>query len=134
MSEEEEQIYSVDNTIDAIDYLLDYGIVRYKNHILTKDQIDDTWTIDYLDDIIGIPIDDDELTALIDIYAGIGKVYSIRGFLLEPDYDAVRNDYKEPKLLMLIPVVVLAVITLVLGLYPTPLIELIQNGIAARLF
>ena len=66
--------------------------------------------------------------------AGYLLPISIRGFLLEPDYDAVRNDYKEPKLLMLIPVVVLAVITLVLGLYPTPLIELIQNGIAARLF
>lgn len=66
--------------------------------------------------------------------AGYLLPISIRGFFLEPDYDAVRNDYKEPKLLMLIPVVVLAVITLVLGLYPTPLIELIQNGIAARLF
>lgn len=66
--------------------------------------------------------------------AGYLLPLSIRGFLMEPDYDAVRNDYKEPKPLMLVPVVVLAAITLVLGLYPTPLIELIQNGIAAGLF
>lgn len=66
--------------------------------------------------------------------AGYLLPLSIRGFLMEPDYSAVRSDYKEPGLLMLAPVVILAVITLVLGLYPTPLIRLIQNGIAARLF
>lgn len=66
--------------------------------------------------------------------AGYLLPLSIRGFLMEPDYSAVRSDYKEPGLLMLAPVVILAVITLILGLYPTPLIELIQNGIAATLF
>lgn len=66
--------------------------------------------------------------------AGYLLPLSVRGFLMEPDYNAVRNDYKEPGLLMLAPVVILAVITLVLGLYPTPLIQWIQNGIAANLF
>lgn len=66
--------------------------------------------------------------------AGYLLPLSIRGFLMEPDYNAVRSDYREPGLLMLVPVVILAVITLVLGLYPTPLIRLIQNGIAAGLF
>ena len=66
--------------------------------------------------------------------AGYLLPLSIRGFLMEPDYNAVHNDYREPRLLMLAPVVILAVITLVLGLYPTPLIQLIQNGIAAGLF
>ena len=66
--------------------------------------------------------------------AGYLLPLSIRGFLMEPDYNAVHNDYREPRMLMLAPVVILAVITLVLGLYPTPLIQLIQNGIAAGLF
>lgn len=66
--------------------------------------------------------------------AGYLLPLSIRGFLMEPDYSAVRSDYKEPGLLMLVPVVILAVITLVLGVYPTPLIGLIQNGVAAGLF
>lgn len=66
--------------------------------------------------------------------AGYLLPLSIRGFLMEPDYNAVRNDYKDPKLLMLVPIVILAVITLVLGLYPAPLIQWIQNGIAASLF
>ncbi len=46
----------------------------------------------------------------------------------------MRGDYKEPGALMLAPVVILAGITLVLGLYPAPLIRLIQDGIAAMLF
>lgn len=66
--------------------------------------------------------------------AGYLLPLSIRGFLMEPDYDAVRSDYKELKPLMLVPIVILAAVTLVLGLYPTPLIDLIQNGIAASLF
>lgn len=66
--------------------------------------------------------------------AGYLLPLSIRGFLMEPDYNVVRNDYKEPKLLMLAPIVILAVITLVLGLYPAPLLQLIQNGIGATIF
>lgn len=53
---------------------------------------------------------------------------------MEPDYNAVRSDYKEPGLVMLVPIVILAAITLVLGLFPTPLIQLIQNGITVNLF
>lgn len=66
--------------------------------------------------------------------AGYLLPLSIRGFLMEPDYNADSNDYREPCLLMLAPVAILAAITLVLGLYPTPLISFIQNGIAAGLF
>lgn len=66
--------------------------------------------------------------------AGYLLPLSIRGFLMEPDYNAVRSDYKEPGLVMLVPIVILAAITLVLGLFPTPLIQLIQNGITVNLF
>lgn len=66
--------------------------------------------------------------------AGYLLPIGIRGLLMEPDYNAVRNDYREPGMLMLAPVVILAAITLVLGLYPVPLIRLIENGIAASLF
>ena len=66
--------------------------------------------------------------------AGYLLPISVRAFLKETDYEAVRNDYKEPRPLMLAPVVILAAVTLVLGLYPTPLIQLIQSVIAAGLF
>ena len=66
--------------------------------------------------------------------AGYLLPLSIRGLLMEPDYNTMRGDYKEPGALMLAPVVILAGITLVLGLYPAPLIRLIQDGIAAMLF
>lgn len=66
--------------------------------------------------------------------AGYLLPISIRAFLKEPDYEVMRNDYKEPHLLMLIPIALLAVITFVFGLYPVPLIQWIQNGIAAGLF
>ena len=65
--------------------------------------------------------------------AGYLLQISIRGFLMEPDYAAVRSDYREPRSLMLIPIVILAAVTLILGLYPTPLLHLI-DGIAAVLF
>ena len=66
--------------------------------------------------------------------AGYLLPISIRAFLKEPDYEVMRNDYKEPHLLMLIPIALLAIITFVFGLYPVPLIQWIQNGIAAGLF
>lgn len=66
--------------------------------------------------------------------AGYLLPISVRAFLKETDYEAMRNDYKEPRPLMLAPVVILAAVTLVLGLYPTPLIQLIQSVIAAGLF
>lgn len=65
--------------------------------------------------------------------AGYLLPISIRGFLMEPDYDTMRNDYKDPKPLMLLPVVIFAAATLILGFWPTPLIQLV-NGIAAGLF
>lgn len=65
--------------------------------------------------------------------AGYLLPLSVRGFLMAPDYDVMRNDYREPKPLMLVPVVILAGATLVLGVYPAPLIHLI-DGIAAGLF
>lgn len=66
--------------------------------------------------------------------AGYLLPLSIRGFLMEPDYNAVRSDYREPKPLMLVPVAVLAVLTLALGIIPAPLIGFVQNSIAAALF
>ncbi|MDE7185252.1 MAG: proton-conducting membrane transporter, partial [Lachnospiraceae bacterium] len=66
--------------------------------------------------------------------AGYLLPISIRAFLKETDYEALSNDYWEPRLLMLVQFIFLAAFTLVLGLYPTPLIQLIQNGIAAGLF
>lgn len=66
--------------------------------------------------------------------AGYLLPLAIRGFLMEPDYEAVRSDYREPGALMLAAVVTLAAITLALGLFPTPLIRLIQDGIAVGLF
>ncbi|MDE7478005.1 MAG: proton-conducting membrane transporter [Lachnospiraceae bacterium] len=65
--------------------------------------------------------------------AGYLLPISIRGFLMEPDYAAVRSDYREPRPLMLIPIVILAAATLIFGLYPTPLLHLI-DGIVAVLF
>ncbi len=53
---------------------------------------------------------------------------------MEPDHEAVRSDYREPGALMLAAVVTLAAITLALGLFPTPLIRLIQDGITVGLF
>ncbi|MDE6621795.1 MAG: proton-conducting membrane transporter [Lachnospiraceae bacterium] len=65
--------------------------------------------------------------------AGYLLPISVRGFLMEPDYDAVRNDYREPQLLMLVPIVILAAAAFLLGFYPTPLIRLIDS-IAGGLF
>lgn len=66
--------------------------------------------------------------------AGYLLPISIHAFLKETDYEAVRNDYREPRPLMLAPIMILAVLTLVFGLYPTPLIQLIQDGIVVGLF
>lgn len=66
--------------------------------------------------------------------AGYLLPLGIRGFLMEPDHEAVRSDYREPGALMLAAVVTLAAIALALGLFPTPLIRLIQDGITVGLF
>lgn len=62
--------------------------------------------------------------------AGYLLPVSIRGFLKVPANEAVLDQYKEPSPMMLIPIVILAAVTLILGLYPTPLLQLI-DGIAA---
>ncbi len=61
--------------------------------------------------------------------AGYLLPLTVRGFLLAPKNGADLDKYKEPSLLMTVPVVIMAVITIVLGFYPTPLINLI-NGVA----
>ena len=66
--------------------------------------------------------------------AGYLLPISVNAFLKEPDYEVMRNDYKEPHLLMLIPIALLATITFAFGLYPVPWTQWIQNGIAAGLF
>ena len=55
--------------------------------------------------------------------AGYLLPISIRGFLETPADAASLEKYKEPPLLMLAPIVILAAITLLLGVYPTPLID-----------
>lgn len=55
--------------------------------------------------------------------AGYLLPISIRGFLEAPADVSSLEKYKEPPLLMLAPIVILAVLTLLLGVYPTPLID-----------
>lgn len=55
--------------------------------------------------------------------AGYLLPISIRGFLEAPADASSLEKYKEPPLLMLAPIVILAVLTLILGVYPTPLID-----------
>lgn len=55
--------------------------------------------------------------------AGYLLPISIRGFLETPADAASLEKYKEPPVLMLAPIVILAAITLLLGVYPTPLID-----------
>ena len=64
--------------------------------------------------------------------AGYLLPISIRGFLETPADAASLEKYKEPPLLMLAPIVILAAITLLLGVYPTPLIDWVGT-IAATL-
>lgn len=55
--------------------------------------------------------------------AGYLLPITIRGFLEAPADASSLEKYKEPPLLMLAPIVILAVLTLILGVYPTPLID-----------
>lgn len=55
--------------------------------------------------------------------AGYLLPITIRGFLEAPADASSLDKYKEPPLLMLAPIVILAVLTLILGVYPTPLID-----------
>jgi multicomponent Na+:H+ antiporter subunit D len=59
--------------------------------------------------------------------AGYLLPIAIKGFLQGPKNEAVLEKYKEPSLLMTVPVVIMAVITIVLGICPTPLINFINT-------
>lgn len=64
--------------------------------------------------------------------AGYLLPISIRGFLLGESNAGAAAQYKEPPIIMLVSIWILAVLTLVLGVYPLPLIEFI-NGIGTAL-
>lgn len=64
--------------------------------------------------------------------AGYLLPIAIRGFLESPADEVSHGKYKEPPMLMLAPIVILAVITLLLGIWSTPLIDWIGT-IAAGL-
>jgi multicomponent Na+:H+ antiporter subunit D len=59
--------------------------------------------------------------------AGYLLPIGIRGFLRSPKNEAALEKYTEPSLLMLAPISLMALLTLLMGLYPTPLIELINT-------
>jgi multicomponent Na+:H+ antiporter subunit D len=58
--------------------------------------------------------------------AGYLLPIAVRGFLQSPKNAAAIEKYSEPSPFMTVPVLVMAVITVVLGLYPTPLIDFIS--------
>jgi multicomponent Na+:H+ antiporter subunit D len=57
--------------------------------------------------------------------AGYLLPIGIRGFLQSPKNEEALEKYEEPSLFMIAPITVMALITLALGIYPTPLINLI---------
>ena len=56
--------------------------------------------------------------------AGYLLPIAVKGFLVSP---LGENKYKEPSFMMLSPIVVLAAVTIILGIFPTPLIDFISN-------
>lgn len=64
--------------------------------------------------------------------AGYLLPISVKGFLYAPVDSSLIEKYHEPAKLMLIPIVILAALTILFGIYPTPLIDFI-SGIAAGL-
>lgn len=56
--------------------------------------------------------------------AGYLLPIGVKAFLINPTDG---NDYKDPSALMLVPIIILAVITVVLGIFPTPLIDFIAE-------
>lgn len=58
--------------------------------------------------------------------AGYLLPISIDGFLPGADYDYKNLKKKEPKPVMVVPIVVLALITVLLGVFPNPLIRLVE--------
>jgi multicomponent Na+:H+ antiporter subunit D len=59
--------------------------------------------------------------------AGYLLPIGIRGFLKNPKNEAVLEKYNEPSPFMTVPITVMALITLALGIYPSPLINLIST-------
>jgi multicomponent Na+:H+ antiporter subunit D len=59
--------------------------------------------------------------------AGYLLPIGIKGFLESPKNEAALEKYSEPSLFMTVPITVMALITLALGIYPTPLINLINT-------
>lgn len=59
--------------------------------------------------------------------AGYLLPVTIHGFLPGSDYDYENMEKKEPNLLMTIPLIVLAVLAMVLGMFPTGLVHTIEN-------
>ena len=64
--------------------------------------------------------------------AGYLLPITVHGFLPGADYKDIVFDQKEPNKMMLIPLAILAVFTLLLGIFPNPLTEFI-NGISSTL-
>lgn len=64
--------------------------------------------------------------------AGYLLPISIKGFLYAPVDSSLIEQYHEPSPLMLVPIIILAVLTILLGIFPTPLINFI-SGISAVL-
>ena len=65
--------------------------------------------------------------------AGYLLPISVKGFLADENNGSMALHYKEPPRIMLVPVIVLAAATLVLGIFPVPLVEFI-NGIILDCF
>lgn len=66
--------------------------------------------------------------------AGYLLPIAVRGFLSgekSPEVEAALDKYKEPSPCMLVPIAALAAATLILGVYPAPLLELISGITAA---
>lgn len=63
--------------------------------------------------------------------AGYLLPVTVRGFLPGADYDYTTLEKKEPSLLMTIPLVILAVLAVLLGMFPNGLIEMISRIAAA---
>ncbi|MBQ5849572.1 MAG: proton-conducting membrane transporter, partial [Lachnospiraceae bacterium] len=59
--------------------------------------------------------------------AGYLMPISIKGSLASNINEDAIKKYNEPSLMMLIPIAILAVITLILGMYPMPIINLISD-------
>ena len=64
--------------------------------------------------------------------AGYLLPISIKGFSYAPIYASLAENCREPELLMLVPIIIMAVLTVIFGIYPQPLIEFI-HGITAAL-